>query len=142
MLRTCYEYVPRLSCISVERTKNCCFSGRTQRHSLPQNASSAQPRRQFVPQAFFRKFSNIMFVAAAAAVPQNTFHSLYQPWNLQLSGVIERRLTLRSTSVCFVIAPLYVVEKIILGTFQTNYVCDNVYERGPVSQIKFPEKYR
>ncbi len=48
-------------------------------HSLLQNASSAQPRRQFVPQAFFHKFSNIMFVAAVAAMPQNTFHSLYGP---------------------------------------------------------------
>ncbi len=58
MLRTCYEYVPRQSCIAAERTKNCRFSGRTQRHSLLQNASSAQQRRQFVPQAFFHKFSS------------------------------------------------------------------------------------
>ncbi len=43
------------------------------------NATSAQPQRQFVPQAFFLKLSNIMFVAAAAAVPQNTFDSLYRP---------------------------------------------------------------
>ncbi len=73
--RICYEYVPRQSCIAVEQTKNCRFPGRTQRHSLPQNASSAQPQCQFVPQAFFRKLSNIMFVA----VPQNTFDSLYRP---------------------------------------------------------------
>ncbi len=79
MPRTCYEYVPRQSCIAAERTKNFRFSGRTQRHSLPQNASSTQPRRQFVPQAFFCKFLNIIFVVAAAAVPQNTFHSLYRP---------------------------------------------------------------
>ncbi len=32
-----------------------------------------------MPQAFFRKLSNIMFVAAVVAVPQNTFDSLYQP---------------------------------------------------------------
>ncbi len=32
--------------------------------------------------AFFRKFSNIIFVAAAAAVPQNMFHSLYRPFGL------------------------------------------------------------
>ncbi len=32
-----------------------------------------------MPQAFFLKLSNIMFVAAAAAVPQNTFDSLYRP---------------------------------------------------------------
>ncbi len=63
----------------MERTKNCWFSGQTQRHSLPQNAGSAQPRQQFVPQAFFLKLSNIMFVAAAAVVPQNMFDSLYQP---------------------------------------------------------------
>ncbi len=43
--QTCYEYVPRQSCIAAERTKNCWFSGRTQRHSLPKNAGSAQPRR-------------------------------------------------------------------------------------------------
>ncbi len=48
------------------------------RHSLPQNASSAQPRRQFVPQPFFLKLSNIMFVAAVVAVPQNMFDSLYR----------------------------------------------------------------
>ncbi len=77
--QTCYEYVPRQSCIAAERPKNCQFSGRTQSHSLPQNASSAQPRWQFVPQAFFCKFLNVTFVAATAAVPQNTFHSLYRP---------------------------------------------------------------
>ncbi len=80
--RTCYEYVPKQSCIVVEQTKNCRFSGQTQRHSLPQNAGSAQPRRQFVPQAFFLKLSNIMFVAAAAAVPQNTFDSLYRSYGM------------------------------------------------------------
>ncbi len=76
--QTCYEYVPRQSCIAMERTKNCRFSGRTQKHSLPQNVGAAQPRRQFVPQAFFLKLSNTMFVAAAVAVPQNTFNSLYR----------------------------------------------------------------
>ncbi len=81
--QTCYEYVPRQSCIAAEQTKNCQFSGRTQRHSLPQNAGSAQPRRQFVPRAFFLKLSNIKFVAAVAAVSQNTFDSLYRPMHLQ-----------------------------------------------------------
>ncbi len=77
--QTCYEYVLRQSCIAAERTKNCRFSGRTQRHFLPQNAGSAQLRRQFVPRAFFLKRSNIMLVAAMEAVHQNTFDSLYRP---------------------------------------------------------------
>ncbi len=84
MLRICYEYVPRQSCIAAEQTKNCRFSRQTQRHSLPQKASLAQLWRQFVPQVFFRKLSNIMFVATAAAVPQNTFDNLYRPLGTQL----------------------------------------------------------
>ncbi len=42
--QTCYEYVSRQSCIAVECTKNCRFSKQTQRHSLLQNAGSAQLR--------------------------------------------------------------------------------------------------
>ncbi len=86
MLQTCYEYVPRQSCIATEQTKNCRFSGRTQRHSLPQNAGSAKLRQQFVPQAFFLELSNIMFVAATAAVPQDMLDSLYRPLNFLLPG--------------------------------------------------------
>ncbi len=89
MLRTCYEYVPRQSCIAAERTKNYRVSGRTQRHSLPQNGGSAQPQRQFVPQAFFLKLSNIMLVAAAAAMPRNTFDSLYRPECVQKCLVLS-----------------------------------------------------
>ncbi len=107
MLRTCYEYVLRQNCIATERTKNCRFSGQTQRHSLPQNASSAQPRRQFVPQAFFRKFSIIMFVAAVVAVPQNTFHSLYRPIRMSKYRCYEKTSYVSKAKLCRGIKKLY-----------------------------------
>ncbi len=50
---------------------------------IPRHSLTRQPRTWcslvFVPQAFFLKLLNIMFVAAVAAVPQNTFDSLYRP---------------------------------------------------------------
>ncbi len=96
--QTCYEYVPKQSCIATERIKNCQFSGRTLRHSLPQNASSAQPRQQFVPQAFFCKLSNVMFVASMAAMLQNTFDSLYRPLEINYERGWNRLMTFKLKS--------------------------------------------
>ncbi len=92
--QTCYEYVPRQSCITAERTKNCRFSGQTQRHSLPQNAgrpshgsslchkhffSNSRTSRSWLPRRLCRKTSSIVCTSLKIYVGDSWNEKQYHP---------------------------------------------------------------
>ncbi len=89
-----------------------------------------------MPQAFFLKLSNIMFVAAAMAVPQDTFDSLYRPLGVE---TVHKKYHKPTMCLCAIVFGISVAIRAARYLLATNWVgvCATVFARSDCTGLPF-----